>query len=203
RQNNLYFPFASQEEWQFTSWLLCSRLSLTAIDSLLALDIVSQPGIPISFHTGKQLCSHAEALPPGPAWLCEEVKPEAPTKHPVHLFYRQLLECLQALLSNPALTPHISFMPRKVWTSAARICHIYDEWLTGEWAWNAQDALPPGTTILGVILSLDKTNISIMTRNHMAHPVLISLANIDVGVHSKMSLHRYLLLALLPIPKFV
>lgn len=42
RKVNPYFPFASQEEWQFASWLLRSRLSLTAIDSLLSLDIVSQ-----------------------------------------------------------------------------------------------------------------------------------------------------------------
>lgn len=41
RQENLYFPFASQEEWQFASWLLRSHLSLSAIDSLLSLDIVS------------------------------------------------------------------------------------------------------------------------------------------------------------------
>ncbi|KAI6022355.1 hypothetical protein BKA83DRAFT_4026810, partial [Pisolithus microcarpus] len=115
----------------------------------------------------------------------------------------QLLECLQALLSNLVLTPHISFMPRKAWTSTARICCIYDKWLTGEQAWNAQDALPPGAPTLGVILSSDKMNIPIMTRNCMAHPVLISLANIDTGVHSKTSLHGYLLLALFPIPKFV
>ncbi|KIJ63917.1 hypothetical protein HYDPIDRAFT_29265 [Hydnomerulius pinastri MD-312] len=42
-----------------------------------------------------------------------------------------------------------------------------------------------------------------MTGNRMAHPVLISLANIDADIHSKTSLHGYLLLALLPIPKFV
>jgi len=41
RSINLYFPFASREEWQFASWLLHSRLSLRAIDSLLSLDIVS------------------------------------------------------------------------------------------------------------------------------------------------------------------
>ncbi|KAI6027712.1 hypothetical protein BKA83DRAFT_4490257 [Pisolithus microcarpus] len=98
-----------------------------------------------------------------------------------------------ALLSNPVLTPHISFVPRKVWTSTARRCHIYDEWLTGEWAWNAQDTLPPSTTILGVILSLDKMNISIMTGNRMAHPILISLANIDMGfVKKTTSVHSLL-----------
>ena len=40
RQENLYFPWASQSEWDFASWLLRSRLSMAAIDSLLALDLV-------------------------------------------------------------------------------------------------------------------------------------------------------------------
>ena len=41
-----------------------------------------------------------------------------------------------------------------------------------------------------------------MSGNRMAHPVLISLTNIDTYIHSKMSLHAYLLLTLLPITKF-
>ena len=68
---------------------------------------------------------------------------------------------------------------------------------------NLQDALPAGATTLGVILSSDKTNISVITGNRMAHPVLISLANIDASIRSKTSLHGYLLLALLPIAKFL
>lgn len=42
-----------------------------------------------------------------------------------------------------------------------------------------------------------------MSGNRMAHPLLISLANIDAAVRSKTSLHAYLLLALLPIAKFI
>lgn len=41
-----------------------------------------------------------------------------------------------------------------------------------------------------------------MSGNRMAHPLLISLANIDARIRSKASLHAYLLLALLPIAKF-
>ena len=41
-----------------------------------------------------------------------------------------------------------------------------------------------------------------MTSNHMAHPLLISLTNIDASVCSKTLLHGYLLLGLLPIVKF-
>ena len=40
-KDNLFYPFASQEDWQMASWLLRSRLSMAAIDSFLSLDLVS------------------------------------------------------------------------------------------------------------------------------------------------------------------
>ncbi|KAI5981166.1 hypothetical protein EDD15DRAFT_2204477 [Pisolithus albus] len=187
------------QEWEFASWLLRSRLSMAAIDNLLSLEIIKS--VPLSFRSAKELRSHAETLPPGPLWLCETLTTEYPTKEPPLLFYRNPIECLQALLSHLHFESHISFVPRRVWTCAAKICRIYDEWLSGDRAWSMQ-ALPPGATLLGVVLSSDKTNISVMSGNHMAHPLLISLANIDKHIHSKTSLHAYLLLALLPIAKF-
>lgn len=42
-----------------------------------------------------------------------------------------------------------------------------------------------------------------MTGGRVAHPLLISLANIDSDLRSKASNHLFLLLALLPIPKFI
>ena len=41
RQENIYFPFALGEEWEFSSWCLRSGLSMTAIDFLLSLTIIS------------------------------------------------------------------------------------------------------------------------------------------------------------------
>jgi hypothetical protein len=66
-----------------------------------------------------------------------------------------------------------------------------------------QNKLPPGATLLGTVLSSDKTNISAMTGNRVAHPLLISLANLDMDFRTKSSHHAYLLLALLPVPKFL
>ena len=66
-----------------------------------------------------------------------------------------------------------------------------------------QEALPPGTTLLGVVLSSDKTNISVMSGNRMAYLLLISLTNINASIRSKASMHAYLLLALLPTTKFL
>ncbi|KAI6046601.1 hypothetical protein EDC04DRAFT_2887855 [Pisolithus marmoratus] len=80
--------------------------------------------------------------------------------------------------------------------------HIYTEWLTGDKAWELQDALPDGATLLGIMLSSNKTHIT-QVGNCQAHPLLISLANILADVHRKGSTKSYLLLALLPVPKFV
>ena len=63
--------------------------------------------------------------------------------------------------------------------------------------------LGPGATLLGVILSSDKTNISAMTGGRTAHPLLISLANISMEFRNKASNRAFLLLALLPIPKYI
>jgi hypothetical protein len=66
-----------------------------------------------------------------------------------------------------------------------------------------QTQLGPGATILGVVLSSDKTNISAMTGGRVAHPLLLSLANIAMDFRNKDQNNMYLLLALLPIPKFI
>ena len=42
-----------------------------------------------------------------------------------------------------------------------------------------------------------------MSSNRMAHPLLLSLANINADIHSKGSLHAFLLLVLLPVPLFI
>ena len=42
-----------------------------------------------------------------------------------------------------------------------------------------------------------------MTGNRMAHPLLLSLANIDPDIHSKGLLHAHVLLALLPVVSFL
>lgn len=41
RTENIFYPFASRNDWQFASWLTRSGLSMAAIDSLLSLELVS------------------------------------------------------------------------------------------------------------------------------------------------------------------
>ena len=63
--------------------------------------------------------------------------------------------------------------------------------------------LPPYATLLGVTISSDKTKLSAMTGDHVAHPLLITLANIDSTLRSSASSHAFSLLVLLSVPKFI
>ncbi|KAG2078400.1 hypothetical protein BDR04DRAFT_998870 [Suillus decipiens] len=75
--------------------------------------------------------------------------------------------------------------------------------MTGDHAWKLQEGLPDGMTLLGVVLSSDKTKVSNIAGNCYAHPLLITLANIDPDVHAKGSLQAYIPLTLLPVAKFI
>ena len=57
--------------------------------------------------------------------------------------------------------------------------------------------------LLGTLISLDKTNISAMTSNRVAYPLLISLADIAMDFQIKLSNCTFMLLVLLPVPKFI
>ncbi|KAI6018493.1 hypothetical protein BKA83DRAFT_4057831, partial [Pisolithus microcarpus] len=63
--------------------------------------------------------------------------------------------------------------------------------------------IPEGSTVCGVILSSDKTNITNMCGGRVTHPLLISLMNIKMKVRNKALSHAFLLLALMPIPQFI
>ena len=63
--------------------------------------------------------------------------------------------------------------------------------------------LPKGATLLGTILSSDKTNISVLTGDRVAHPLLIGLANLRMNTRMKSSTNSFLLTALLPVLKFI
>ena len=57
--------------------------------------------------------------------------------------------------------------------------------------------------MLGVTLSSDKTNISAATGDRVAHPLLLTLANLPMDIRMKSSYHALPLIALLPCPKFI
>ncbi|KAJ6504061.1 hypothetical protein DFH09DRAFT_944143, partial [Mycena vulgaris] len=140
--------------------------------------------------------------PKGPQWQSKPWKTPFPVKRPLTLFYRDPVELLESLLQNPLIQDHIHYTPFRLFTTATRTMRVYTEWLSGNVAWEMQEQLPKGATVLGTIASTDKTQITSMTGNRVAHPLLISTSNIDMDFRMKASHHALLLCAMIPIAKF-
>ncbi|KIJ09615.1 hypothetical protein PAXINDRAFT_87235 [Paxillus involutus ATCC 200175] len=201
-QKNLYYPFAHMDDWQMANYLLTSGLSMRAVDEFLALGLVKK--MPLSFWTVKELRGCAEMLPSGPQWNFQIVLMYGhQTRSQVHLYSCDAIDCIESLMNHPFFTGKINFSPYHVYTTAEHLVREYSEWMSSNRAWDMQSKLPNGTTLCGVILSSDKTHITNMCRGKVAHPLLISLANIKMSVHNKASSHTFLLLALMPIPNFI
>ncbi|KAJ6553956.1 hypothetical protein DFH09DRAFT_1248558 [Mycena vulgaris] len=200
RAQNLYYPFATEEEWELVSWFTRANLSMAATNEFLKLRLVKK--LSLSFSTSKDLRSRVEILPQGPQWQSKRWETVFPVKRPLTLFYRDPVQLLQSLLQNPLVQDYIHYTPFRLYTTAARTMRVYTEWLSGNVAWEMQEQLPKGATVLGTIASTDKTQITTMTGNRVAHPLLISTSNIDMDFRMKASHHAFVLGAMIPIAKF-
>ncbi|KAG2129437.1 hypothetical protein DEU56DRAFT_714826, partial [Suillus clintonianus] len=71
---------------------------------------------------------------------------------------------------------------------------------TGKWWWDTQkklDQREPGATIIPIIISSDKTQVT-MFRNKTAYPVYLTIGNIPKEIRRKPSHRAHILLAYLP-----
>lgn len=94
--------------------------------------------MPLSFRTAKDLRARVEQLPSGPRWKFEVVPTTHPTKQPVHLYYRDALECVESLFNHPYFSNKMDFTPFRLFTTAERIVRVYTEWMSSDSAWEMQ-----------------------------------------------------------------
>ncbi|KAF9784417.1 hypothetical protein BJ322DRAFT_1141469 [Thelephora terrestris] len=200
RSSHPYYPFLSKGEWEIAGFFMRSGLSMKLIDEFLSLGLIA--GLGLSFHCARTLRGKVELLPSGPPWKSTVVSlPGYATKDPLVLYYRDPMNCIEFTMKNPLFSGKIQYQPRQDFDSYGN--RTYGDWITSDGAWDYQSRLPSHATLLGVTLSSDKTRLSAMTGDRVAHPLLITLANIDSSVRSSTSSHAFSLLALFPVPKFV
>lgn len=91
---------------------------------------------PLSFNSTKQLRSKIDLLPSGAKWKARVVEVEGgSTRKPLILYYRDGLECLLHLLSNPMFQGRIQFRPRRNFSEGSR---LYSEIMSGDLVWDIQ-----------------------------------------------------------------
>jgi hypothetical protein len=89
---------------------------------------------PPSFKSAKDLRRRIESLPPGPQWKCVEIKFDGyHTETPNILYWRDGLEVVQCLYSNPIFAHSIEVTPYRLYENGE--VRMYGEFMSADEAW--------------------------------------------------------------------
>ncbi|KAG2115030.1 hypothetical protein DEU56DRAFT_874260 [Suillus clintonianus] len=122
------------------------------------------------------------------------------SEQPIHLIWRDGLEVTKQLFANPVYAKHMCYDPHYIYQGQER--QIGEFW-TSDDAWEIQDQLPEGATIVLIIAASDKTPVTRHTGGLEMHPLFLTIGNIQADVRMKATSHAWRCTAFMPIPTFV
>jgi Plavaka transposase len=100
----------------------------------------------LSFYNSYSFLKKVDQLPIGPEWKCniieitgDQLDDDGNTmSEQVELWHRDPVECVKALVGNPAFKDFISYVPERVYTDDEGKVRVFDEMWTGNWWWETQ-----------------------------------------------------------------
>ncbi|KAG9082626.1 hypothetical protein FRC06_004918, partial [Ceratobasidium sp. 370] len=155
--------------------------------------------------SNKALMDEVDKLPHGPSWAVYELKTKFNERliKKSYLFTRHIVEVVCDMMANPAFAKVVHFAPQRRYKAADRRNRIYGNPWTTNWWWRTQMHIPDqSATIVPLIISSDRTRLSMMSGGQEAYLLYLSLANHDKSVRRKTSSGAMALLAYLPVDDF-
>ncbi|KAG2361073.1 hypothetical protein BDR07DRAFT_1451775 [Suillus spraguei] len=195
--DNIYAPFASKLDWDMAHWAKLRGSSSTAFSELVSIEGLSEK-LGLSFKNTRELNKIIDnELPGHPKFKRKQI---VVANEAFDVYFCDIIECIKALFSDPNFADFLVFAPERHYANKDKTIRLYHEMHTRKWWWNSQKHLDrecPGTTIIPVIISSDKTQVT-MFRNKSAYPVYMTIGNIPKDIRRKPSCHAHVLLAYLP-----
>ncbi|KAI0686991.1 hypothetical protein C8Q76DRAFT_635698 [Earliella scabrosa] len=196
--NNPYAPFRSRMDWEIARWAKMRGPGSTALSELLEIEeLVTLLGLSFSntrelneiidkkLSSGRPRFTRREIIVAGEAF---------------EVFYRDVILCIRALYGDPEFTGILVFTPERHYSDPDHTIQVYFDMHTGRWWWDTQKEIEkrkPGATIIPVILSSDKTQLTLFG-NKTAYPVYLTIGNLPKDIRRKTSCRGQILLAYLP-----
>lgn len=110
---------------------------LSHVTYALTIACQVQEALGLSYKNSRELNRIIDHLLPGsrPRFLRAEMTVEGET---FEVYYRDVLECIQALFSDKSFAPYLVFSPERHFTDDTQTKRIYHDVYTGKWWWTTQ-----------------------------------------------------------------
>ena len=100
----------------------------------------------LSFYNSYSFLKKVDELPIGPEWKCNIIEVPGdlldddgnPMSEQLELWHRDPVECVKALIGNPAFKDFISYVPERVYRDDKGKVRVFNEMWTGDWWWETQ-----------------------------------------------------------------
>ncbi|KIJ59346.1 hypothetical protein HYDPIDRAFT_100858 [Hydnomerulius pinastri MD-312] len=195
--DDIWAPFTSRLNYELAHWAKLRGSGSTAFTDLLKIDGVVE-ALGLSYKNSCELNAIIDwKLPGRPRFQRKEI---VVAGEALDLYSRSVLECVNALYSDPEFAQHLVYAPERHYVDPDMTQRMYYDLHTGRWWWDKQKELEsqkPGATIIQIILSSDKTQVT-MFRNKSAYPVYMTIGNLPKEIRRKPSRRAWILLAYLP-----
>lgn len=199
----LFFPFQDLLEYKISWWLFKTRLSDTETKELFAIGgLWSNVSLIQSVRAWKQILHQIPYGIPNDRVIETDITVQIPgsdqtLKYTVR--YRSILSIVRFLISFPAFAPNLTYAPIRLYKDEQRSVPIWNEMWTGSWWWDQQRLLPPGSTLIPVLLASDKTQLTQHHGDKSSHPVYMTIGNLDKKTRRAQKRPSKILLGFLPI----
>ncbi|KAG9080488.1 hypothetical protein FRC06_006521 [Ceratobasidium sp. 370] len=148
----------------------------------------------------KEFDDEVNRLPRGPRWFRETWTVTGDKGDEIlDLWKRDIREMVVWLLSQRRLIPYTRYAPERRFDSPTKDNRVYDDMPSGDWWWRIQNILGRHATVAPIIISTDKTKMTIFSGNQKAWPVYMSLGNIDSKIRRQPSERATLLIGFIPV----
>ncbi|KAK0461537.1 hypothetical protein IW261DRAFT_1554347 [Armillaria novae-zelandiae] len=171
----MWAPFHSREEWELVWWLMCSGISQKEMDTFLKLDTIKN-NVSLSFNNRRKVFQTIDKLLMGPEWTCKVFELQGdlldenkwPKIEEVELWKHDPVSCIQELMGDACFKKHMRYVPKHVYLDNEHHSRVYNEIASADWWWKVQKLLPKGIIVVPVIISSDKTQLSCFSGNNQA-----------------------------------
>lgn len=139
--DNPFYPFDSEEEYNFAELVTSKGLPANVIDALLKGNCGLKDSLRASLKSNYRLRQKIDAMEDGlghGSWKKASLDMGWNEQHPdpIEFWWRDLIECVKWLLRQPAYEEHLTYAPKRCYNDMGQ--RIYNEMHTGDMWWEKQ-----------------------------------------------------------------